>query len=194
MRQNISLYSIVTLWIKYALNMRRVINKKWLFTLWTTKVVDPSLIATQNKKRPYWHYSCKSFLFYSLCLWKFLFHSAFPPFLFDHVTSLLRPHHLRKWCTRNSSFRAVLWYLIGILPVQSKKRTPNRWIKYDPGFLVNKGWFDLLILPDFWLFYPDFSGKFSMKMEKNCLKGSPEPPLDLLLIVYKSITIKSYTS
>ena len=53
-------------------------------------------------------------------------------------------------------------------------------------FWLIRGGSILLILPDFWLFYPDFSGKFCMKMEKNCLKGSPEPPLDLLLIVYKS--------
>ena len=51
----------------------------------------------------------------------------------DHVTSLFRPHHLGRWCTRNSFCLAVLWYLIVILPVQSKKRTPNMWIKYDQG-------------------------------------------------------------
>ena len=48
------------------------------------------------------------------CFKAYVCDSAFPPFLFDHVTSLLRPHHLGWWCTRNSFCTAVLLYLIGI--------------------------------------------------------------------------------
>ena len=44
-------------------NMCRAINKNGS---WTTKVAVSSLIATQNRKWSYWHYSCKSFLFLKL--------------------------------------------------------------------------------------------------------------------------------
>ena len=38
-------------------------KQKWLFTSWTRKVAVSSLIATQNRKWSYWHYSCKRSLF-----------------------------------------------------------------------------------------------------------------------------------
>ena len=68
-------------------NMCRAIKKNGYSTTWTRKVAVLSLIATQNRKWSYWHYSCIEFLVLKLMFMEISLPFKLSAILFDHVTS-----------------------------------------------------------------------------------------------------------